>query len=299
MEFSTPRTKSEMYDTLKSIYSHYRLNAVVYADEEKEPLNLDEMSLNVLTREELLLKAETLVKSGIIREKQERKDSLTEKLEKLSLKLEKVDQDYQKIFDKVETDYEKIKENIKKEAIKKGLTYSSLTTEKMYEAESKKATLVAKYEQEKGNKITEINVEISAVQNEIESLDAFYDDLLNKDINKKFEELNDEQEKLKREVFKYNNSIKSTLVRYKNTCLMSSAELELKYLEIRAKGFSKEALVDMGYYKDVVNCVSGYYNTLNNDVAAFNDLKQETGLMIYLEDYYSNVLLIYKVRAGG
>lgn len=298
MEFTLPRTKSEMYSTLKSIYAHYRLNAVVYTDAQKEPLNLAKMTMNVLSNAQLLLKAETLVKPSVIREKQERKDKLNESLEKLSLKQDKLEEDYKKIYDNVEKDYEKIKESIKKEAIKKGLTYSSLTTEKMYEAESEKANLIAKYQSEKATKQSEINVEISTVQSEISSLDAFYSDLLNKDISKKFEELNDEQEKTKREIFKYNNSIESSIVRYRNTNLMASAELELKYLEVRAKGFSKEALVDMGYYADVIDCICGYYDTLHNDVTAFNEIKKETELMVYLDEFYSDVLLIYKVRAG-
>ena len=66
-------------------------------------------------------------------------------------------------------------------------------------------------------------------------------------------------------------------------------------MEIKNVEFTKEQLYDMGYYQDVIDCVCGYYDTLGA-AAAFTDISKEGKLVLYLEDYYQNVIYMYKSR---
>jgi len=68
-------------------------------------------------------------------------------------------------------------------------------------------------------------------------------------------------------------------------------------LEIAEVSFSKDQLVNMGYYEDVILCVGAYYDTLSS-ANAYQDFKNEDKLVMYLDDYYQNMLYLYKTRAG-
>ena len=68
-------------------------------------------------------------------------------------------------------------------------------------------------------------------------------------------------------------------------------------MEINTQFFTKDQLVEMGYYKDVITCVSGYYDRLSA-LSAYQDITNETGLITYLDDFYESVVYMYRVRAG-
>ena len=71
----------------------------------------------------------------------------------------------------------------------------------------------------------------------------------------------------------------------------------IRYLDVSAGEFTKDQLVDMGYYEDVIRCVCGYYDTLQPSVA-YRDILDEGKLAIYLDDYYESIIYLYKSAAG-
>lgn len=295
MQFTAPTTKVEMYSTLKDIYDYYRLNTKPYEKAELLPLNITRLSCDTLTDEELTQKAEKLIKPAIIREKQKRNDELNAKIDEYRKIETKTIDDYATLFEKIDNEYEKLKEKIDTEAINKGLKYSSITTEKMRQVENEKAQKIIETEQAKNQRLADVNAKIRAVRLELESLDSFYNDLEQKDIEKKFLELKEEQEKNLRDIQKYNNGLDRQEVAYNNNDVLRQVSLELKYMEIKNKGLTKEALVDLGYYADVLDCICAYYDTLT-PLAAYNDIKRESSLMLYTEDFYEDLLVIYKTR---
>ena len=109
--------------------------------------------------------------------------------------------------------------------------------------------------------------------------------------------IKDEYEKLKKDVFKYNNSLEEKEQRYLNSIKESKASLRLRFLYISAGEYTKDQLVEMGYYTDVIRCVRGYYDTLPA-VDAYRDMVAEHKLAIYLDDYYQNVVYAYKLNAN-
>ena len=73
--------------------------------------------------------------------------------------------------------------------------------------------------------------------------------------------------------------------------------MELRFLDISSGEFTHDQLVEMGYYEDVIKCVCGYYDTLSAS-NAYYDITSEKKLAIYLDEYYSEIIYTYKLRAG-
>ena len=297
MEFTIPTTKSEMFATLKTIYAFYRLHTTIYTPTLRNPLILERLSFTPLTDSQLLTQAESLILPEVAKFKIEKSESYEKELNELQTTLSKLNDEYTVIFNKIDSEYEIVKQNIKSEGVKKGLSYSSYLTEKLYEADKDKAEKIVKYQSEKSLKEAEINSKITAVTTKKTSLDSLVSDLQNKLKQAKFVELKDNQDKTEREVFKYNNSLDEREQRYVNTNISQDAELEVKFLDLTSRGFSKDALVDLGYYADVVTCISGYYNTLSAQ-EAYQDMRDESRLLLYLDDFYQDFLYLYKTRAN-
>ena len=113
------------------------------------------------------------------------------------------------------------------------------------------------------------------------------------EIEAKALDLKDEQDKIEREVFKYNNNLDEREKRYNNSLQQTYANLKIRLLELSGREFSKEELVEMGYYRDVVNCVTAYYDSFSATVA-YNDYARDTTLPIYLDDMYENILVRFR-----
>ena len=163
--------------------------------------------------------------------------------------------------------------------------------------ENEKNQKINQVRSEKAQEIDGYTAEISVTNTAIENLDSDFLQLHNMDVQGKADDLTFKCQAIDREVFKYNNSLEEKEQRYRNTLIQANANIRLKYMEINSGELTKEQLIDSGYYNDVLRCVTGYYDTLDVEIA-YQDFCSEEKLMIYLEDYYSNMLYLYKVRAG-
>ena len=106
-----------------------------------------------------------------------------------------------------------------------------------------------------------------------------------------------ESVKTEREVFKYNNGILEKETRYRNTIKQAEATLKLQFLEISMGEYTKDQLVDMGYYQDVIDCVTSYYDKFSA-AEAFQKITDEKKLAVYLDDMYAEVIYAYRSKAG-
>ena len=69
-------------------------------------------------------------------------------------------------------------------------------------------------------------------------------------------------------------------------------------MEIKSNYFTVEQLFEMGYYNDVMDCISAYYDLLDAN-EAYQDIVNESRLVFYLDDYYQDVVYMYKMRASA
>ena len=124
----------------------------------------------------------------------------------------------------------------------------------------------------------------------------YFNEIHQKEIEEKVLELKLAQKESDEKVFKYNNSIEEKTQRYQNQIIRNNAELKLQFMEIRSGDYTKTELIDMGYYTDVLKCVDGYYQTLSPS-DAYLEICRESKLMIYLDEYYEQLVYVYSLRA--
>lgn len=295
MEFTLPSTKKEMYTTLQKIYSYYRIESKEYSPIVLSPLNIEKISFTPLTDSEIEAKAEELLKAEHKREVLALKKSINERISALSEKRNGVISSAEEMSKKIIEAYNASESKIEKQAIKNGFTHSSVIIDKLAEAENKKNAELVAVETNKNNVLNEINAEFSSLNSALINADNYYANIHEYEKTAKAYQLKAEQEKLEREIFKYNNGVTEKKLRYANTLVQLDTSYKLKFMEINAVEFTKEQLYDMGYYQDVIDCVCGYYDTLSAS-DAFSEISNESRLVLYLEDYYQNVVYMYKMR---
>ena len=298
MAYATPTTESQMMEILKQIFYDYRLKIDAYEDAGLEDILLERMEFEELTDEELFEKARELVLPWYDEEISKAKQDAEKKIETIEKTRQTLVEKRDIQLAELEKEVEQTIEKITDEAVKLGYNKTDIMFQKIAEVEndrlSEKNEITTNFE----NKDAEYLAQIEKLTESLSSLSEDFEVCLENKIKAKYLEIKDAYEKEKREVFKYNNGLDEKEKRNKNANISANASLKLRYLEIRTQSYSKEELVDMGYYTDIVDCVCGYYNTISNTLTAYQDFLRNTKLTIYLEDYYENLLSLYRGRAG-
>ncbi len=297
MNFVQPTTKAEMINTLKEIFYFYRIRR-----EDFENVTLDDLSLQRLTyvqptaaqvrakAEALLLPSQTLRLLNYQKELSEKRASLAKESAAITAETAA-------LTSAINASYAESVQRVENEAVKKGIAHGSIVLDRIAELTVKKNTDLAALNLSQQQKATRLAAEISALDDLISDADDYFSDLCEAEIEAKIEELSEKEEEKRTDIFKYNNSLSEKEQRYANSIIIKRASLQLQHMEIVSDFYTKDELVEMGYYGDALSCVMGYYNTLSAS-AAYNDIVADRDLPIYLDDYYSNLVYLYRTRAG-
>ncbi|MBQ8197201.1 MAG: hypothetical protein IJZ73_03985 [Clostridia bacterium] len=296
MEFTLPTTKEEMYSTLKELYQFYRIRRQLPVLEEIQPLSLEKMDVPTLTEEEVKQIAIARLKPLHTREILKEKSTINAEISGLELKYQIEQTNCQLLIEKTEKSFDESIEKVKRQAENNGVAHSSIIIDKIAKLESDKINAVAKIQQESDDKIADIISKKVVLEEKVSTVDSYFEQVFTLEINKECETVKNELYKKQTDAFKYNNAIDEKEQRYQGTITSAKASLELKLSQIVGESFSKEQLVEMGYYSDVIKCVTAYYDTLA-PLTAYQDLSGEKDVIIYLDEYYSNVLYNYQMRA--
>lgn len=297
MEFNTPTTLAELYRTLSEIYYYYRVRREGYEDAEMEELVLDKMEYSVPTEEEFKEKAQTLLSAQFEREELEYINSLDATLKGLESKLTALNDSVNTRIREINELYEQSIEKVESRAVKSGLINSSIVADKTAALEKAKNEQIALILEKRDEDVATLIAQTEELQTKIDGADEYFKALREKELDKKILELKDESEKTEREVFKYNNGILEKETRYRNTIKQAEATLKLQFLEISMGEYTKDQLVDMGYYQDVIDCVTSYYDRFSA-AEAFQGITDEKKLAVYLDDMYAEVIYAYRSKAG-
>ena len=298
MEFTKPTTLEEMYAVLKQIYYHYRLKKQTYQDNQMKELSIARLEYQPLTDEQLTEKATELLMAKSLQTKSTYLFEINSEIAKLNQTLNELPKQLSNRLDSIEQSFEKSKEQNVKTLNENGLSESSVLVGKIAELEIAKNSQINQVVKEFEDKETEARSSLTSLQAKLGEADEYCLELNRMEVEAKFYELKQKQEQTVREVFKYNNGLDEKEQRYANTIISSNANLELKFLSILSQGFTKEQLVEMGYYKDAIDCVCAYFDTLEPMQAA-RDVTADTNLVIYLDDYYESIVYMYQQRVFG
>ncbi len=297
MEFVIPTNREDMFTILEELFHYYRISRPVYSGVELKELELPRLEFSMSTESELKNSAELLVKPAQEREIAERRSLINQEINKLNLKKASVQQDYAALINETETLCAESKEKIEQQAFKNGLVSSGMFFEKIAMLEVKKNDKIIELERKCAQETRNIEAELEVKNKLLDESAAYFFTAHDCDVKKKMEELRLDEEKIQREVFKYNNGLDEKEQRYKNTIAQINANLELKFLSISTGEYTKDQLVEMGYYDDVMRCVCGYYDRLPA-MTAYQDVSNDTRLPIFLDHYYENILYMYQIKAG-
>ncbi len=297
MQFNIPTTKEQMYVVLNDLFNYYRIQRPDLELEEQLNLSIEKMVYTPKTDQQLRNIAEVMLSAQEEREILALKKEVEGKISELEQNLISVQENFISAEEKARSLYLASIEKVKAQATANGLINSSVYLDKLSVLEGQMNTSIIQLTLERDEKIAQINSSLSLLNLKLSECEEYYSSVHEKQVLAKIQELREKEEEKQEEVFKYNNTIEEKVQRYKNTILRSNASLRLQYLEINAKEFTKDQLIEMGYYEDVIKCVCGYYDTLT-PLNAFQDMSAENKLAIYLEDFYSNIIYMYGVRAG-
>lgn len=286
-----------MFSTLQDIFYYYRIRREAWEDVELQPLKLNRLEFNRSTQEEILERAEKLVCADVSQKKHQSVQQLILAKTELTCKTVSLAQQIQETENAIIALYDKQVEELKKQLSKLGTANSTIESSEINKIRSKQNQEISKARQEHGEKVAQLQSEIEALENKIVQTEEFYASLLVQEIERKALEITAEENKKMEEIERYNNSIDEKELKHANDILVKQANLELKYRELSQEFFSKDQLIEMGYYKDVMQCICAYYNTLE-PIRAYQDFMNETRVVIYLEDYYTDILYMYRAKAG-
>jgi hypothetical protein len=297
MEFQNPTTKAELYQELNKIFHYYRVVFAEYEQTPLEQLELERLQFTPSTNAQLTEKATALLAEKAEKEYNEKLQKLVADLEVQAELLTKQPTITQNAISSVEQIYAESEEKIRLQAEKNGLIHTSAYLDKITFLENEKNSRIAQINQEHEKNIARYNAEIRAINSQLVEVESTANVVNPKALQAKIIELKDEESEIEREVFKYNNGIDEKEQKSKNAVIRENATLRMRYLEIRAHELTHDQLVELGYYDDVLACTCAYYDTLA-PATAFAQIKNDSKLMIYLDDVYQNVVYMYGIRSG-
>ena len=296
MEFNLPTTKEQMYQILNDLFYYYRIKRESYEDVNLTELNLTRLEYTEKTEQELIQKAIVLLSAEHERQKINYQNELDEKILELNQKILLLEQNLASQIESITKMYDESIAKVENQAVKAGLINSSIVADKTVVLEEGKNQKIVLATQEKDEKVSSILAEIESLNLKKSNCNEYFSQIHQSEIDAKVIELIDEQEQKKVDVFKYNNSLDEKEQRYSNTIKESKCSLRLRFLDISSGEFTKDQLIEMGYYNDVMRCVAGYYDTLE-PLLAYQDMLDEKKLCIYLEDYYETFVNSYRFNA--
>ena len=298
MEFTVPTTKTAMYNTLKEIFYYYRIKRAEYEAVTLEELSIPRESYTAPTAAEYEAKAKALCAPAQELRLVAYKDGIQKEIYALTEKKKKIAAALAETEEKINAAYAEATERVKNEAAKRGLSDSSIAVTEIAKLAGEKSAALASANENADTETAAADAEISALNAKLSAASTRYSSVCEKEVSAKIVELKDKEAEKKRSAERYNAGASEKEQRYKNNLKEVQANLELKYIGIiNSSEYTKDQLVDMGYYADVMDCVCGYYDTLSAS-AAYTDIKEESKLAIYLDDYYIDFVYLYKTRAG-
>ncbi len=296
MEFTNPTTQSEMYSALKEIFYYYRIRRQSFEEVTLLPLELERLNFTTLTDAELLEKAQTLNSAEQYAHDVKYREDINKELAVVTAKLESLPQAQTARIEKINADFDQSVSKLNVSLSKNGLSGSSIAVDKLAQLEVEKNRLLDQAAADYQAQIAALTAEQQTLIAKLENAAEYCAEKAERENLAKRKELIDEQNKIIREVFKYNNGLDEKEQRNANANIESNASLELKFLEIQTGEFTKDQLVEMGYYEDVINCVCAYYDTLPVLTAA-QQILRDRRIVEYLDDYYESVIYMYQQRA--
>jgi hypothetical protein len=298
MEFTIPQNHQQLMDTLRDIFVYYRVKKQDFNPSEMQKISLEKLADNFRTEEQLIELATTMLKGEHEKQIFEYRQGLENQLQSVYKEIETAEKSYIDTVNALNARYGAEIEEYKLWASRNGIMKGDIYIEKVSKIKAELSELKEKANAEKENKIKSLTEKSQSLTQAIENASEYFKPMHTAEIQSKTACLIEEENKLKTEVVKYNNGVDEKNIKYSNYVEQMRSSLMLRYMEIRSEPLSKDELVNIGYYADIIDCVDGYYSTLSPQ-DAYNDFISDGKIGMYLEDYYQILLTHYKTKANA
>ena len=297
MQFNIPKTLDEMYATLNELFHYYRIEREPYEELQLESLTLARLTYVPKTDTQLATRAQQAVSAQYEKEKFKYNEDIQTKILALQEKITLTQTNAESEIDSVSKAFDASVKKIEAQAIKAGFANTNVVVQQTAKLESDKNVEIAKINAKTNALITEYTAQITALNERLENSNLHFYSTQSSATQTLLEELREKRQALEMEVFKYNNSLDEKEQRYENTLKQAKMRIKINYMEISNAEVSKDKLIDMGYYKDVIKCICGYFDTLA-PLTAYDLFKSNSELAVYLDDFYPDILYLYRTNAG-
>ena len=287
-----------MYEILQEIFYYYRIQREASPDISLNALSLTRMTNPLITDSQRTTKAQTALKAAQEEKVLNYKKKISDEIFELGVKISMYGTQKTAAENAARANFAAAKTRAESEALKRGIAGSSAVIDRLADLDVSLASELTAIAADYDEKIATATARQSRLQTDLAGADTYYADVFSYEVAAEKNRLKDEEDKLKREIFKYNNSLDEKEQRAVNSNLSTVRGLQLRYMNISANSFTKDQLVEMGYYTDAINCVCAYFDTLSA-LTAYQQIAHDTKVAIYLDDYYSNVVYMYKTLANA
>lgn len=298
MTFNTPTTKDEMYEILQQIFYYYRIQRQADTGVTLNELELDRMTYTPMSAAEITAKAQTALKSAQAEKVLNYKKKISDEIAELGEKVTLYGAQKTAAEAAARESYAAATLKAEREAVKRGIAQSSAVIDRIADLQTALAAEIVSIDAGYDEKIAAAQAKITRLQADYAGADTYYSQVFGYEILAEEDRIKSDEQKLIREIFKYNNGLDEKEQRAANSIITTTRSLELRYMNIASNFFTKDQLVEMGYYKDAIACVCAYFDTLA-PVTAFQQIAHDAKVAIYLDDYYSNVVYMYRSFADA
>lgn len=300
MAYATPTTKAEMYEILNEIYIDYRIRKEPFEALELENIVLDKLTFSPKSYDTKKTEAQVYVQPWYDDTYESMQKEISRNKYGLIKQKESVLENKNIQVAQVKLHYKDLQTELEEKALHYGYNSSELLINEINELKSQLAKELERIEEEYTDKINKIDEEISEITVQESQLNARLTNLFNHRVSARMLEIQEAEKQLEMSIIKYNNDIEEKMQKSRNSNLNANANLRIKHIEIQAKGYTKEELIQRGYYTQMLDCVSAFYSSdyFETPYLAYIDLLDEVQLIVYLDEFYSDLLELFRVRGA-
>lgn len=296
MTYPTPTTEEELNELLWQIDEDIRYRKEDYEAPVLNYLTLEKIDYQSKSDTELLTQAQELSNLKKTAELQQETSVYQGQILALQAELSLTEVGLTEKLKKIDAYYDESQVKLAEDVAEKNMSSSSAYLSAKTKLESMRNSEKTDAETLASEKKAVIQGKIDEKQYLINNLNSVLTQKYQAVTEELFRELKEKENVTVNEVLKYNNQIEEKLIKTNNSVNQSKTRLNLEYLLIVNESLTKEELDALGYYKEMIKQVDGFYYTLDGDVA-YEMFCKNSLLVYYLGEYYSSMHAKYEARA--
>ena len=214
------------------------------------------------------------------------KEETDEKTDAIGKKIKDTQENKEKAVKEIDDEYKTAKDKIGADTVKNGIQHSSIAGELGKELEKSVAADKETVEKNTDKKVVELKAAIEKLNAELKKLTEESKVQQIDEEKTNFETLQNESDKKKEDVRRYNKQVESDEAAYKNTD-------EYKANQEKIAKIQKESQVDK------LDLILDYYLSFDDKAAALKEFGENSDLKEQLGDYYNYALRVLTNRANA